>query len=60
MGKNSGSHIFWTLTYDGTSYIGTWYCQQHAKWDQIEHIDQNTAMFNLQSHKNGPHGCVNQ
>ncbi len=34
MGRNAGSKVWHTHTYDGTNYISTWYCQQHAKWDQ--------------------------
>ncbi len=62
MGRNAASSIFWTHTYDSTTplHVFTWYCQQHAKWDQIANATLATAFATLKTHIETLHGNVEQ
>ncbi len=62
MGRNAASSIFWTHTYDSTTplHVFTWYCQQHAKWDQIENATLATAFATLKTHIETEHGNTEQ
>ncbi len=61
MGRNSGSQIFWTHAIDenGLSTC-TYYCQQHAEYEQRQTTAPITAIFNLEGHFEGEHGCAEQ
>ncbi len=54
MGRNSGSQIFWTQVQEGAGHITTYYCQQHAVWEQG--TDNNI----LKNHTTTVHGNVDQ
>ncbi len=60
MGRNAASSIFWTHTHDATNHIFTWYCQQHAKWDQISNSTLATAFATLKTHIETQHGNAEQ
>ncbi len=60
MGRNAASSIFWTHAWDGTNNIFTWYCQQHAKWDQIANATLATAFATLKTHIETQHGNAEQ
>ncbi len=60
MGRNAASSIFWTHAHDGTLHIFTWYCQQHAKWDQIANATLATAFATLKTHIETQHGNAEQ
>ncbi len=60
MGRNAASSIFWTHADDGTTHTFTWYCQQHAKWDQIENATLATAFATLKTHIETQHGNTEQ
>ncbi len=61
MGRNAASQIIWTLEHDGTNYISTWYCQQHAVWKQK---GNSTGLSNttqkLDEHFENIHGVIKQ
>ncbi len=53
MGRNAGSQIHWSAEeISGPKY--TWYCQQHAKYDQA------SGAVTLLEHLEQEHGCVRQ
>ncbi len=60
MGRNAASSVFWTHAHDGTNHAFTWYCQQHAKWDQITNATLATAYATLKTHLESVHGNVEQ
>ncbi len=62
MGRNAASSIFWTHTVvpTGDLHIITWYCQQHAKWDQLSNATLATAFATLKTHIETQHGNVEQ
>ncbi len=60
MGRNSGSQIFWTNAWDGTGHTFTYYCQQHAEYEKRTAVGSLPAMFNLEGHFEGEHGCSEQ
>ncbi len=60
MGRNAASSIFWSHAFDGTTHIFTWYCQQHAKWDQISNGTLATAFATLKTHIETQHGNAEQ
>ncbi len=60
MGRNAASSIFWSHAFDGTTHIFTWYCQQHAKWDQISSTTLATAFATLKTHIETQHGNAEQ
>ncbi len=49
-----------THAHDGTNHIFTWYCQQHAKWDQISSATLGTAFATLKTHIETQHGNAEQ
>ncbi len=57
MGRNSGSQIHFT---EMGNNVFTWYCQQHAKWDQINSADLATRFATLKTHIETQHGNVEQ
>ncbi len=61
MGRNSGSQIHFTHAIDenGLSTI-TYYCQQHAEYELRTNTAPGPAMFNLEGHFEGDHGCSEQ
>ncbi len=52
MGRNAGSKIFLTIINDGTNEIYTWYCQQHAMWDQTTSISSWAVHVGTSNHGN--------
>ncbi len=60
MGRNAASSIHWTHTDTGSEHIFTWYCQQHAKWDQIANATLATAFATLKTHIETQHGNAEQ
>ncbi len=55
MGRNSGSQVMWTKSYDGTFIRWTWYCQQHRKF-QIGDTDPSAWQVHIETE----HGNVDQ
>ncbi len=62
MGRNAGSQIVTTHTWNPvvSAYVTTWYCQQHAKWDQIQSSVLATSFASLKTHIETQHGNVEQ
>ncbi len=61
MGRNSGSQITWSqLSQDSNTHHSIYYCQQHAKWDQIANATLATAFATLKTHIETQHGNAEQ
>ncbi len=61
MGRNSGSQIMWTHLDAGTSdIVTTFYCQQHAAYNQKKNNIPIDSISKLKSHLETEHGCTEQ
>ncbi len=60
MGRNAASHIHWTHIFAESVHTFTWYCQQHAKWDQLSNATLATAFATLKAHIETQHGNAEQ
>ncbi len=61
MGRNAASSVQFTHAVDENGlHCYTWYCQQHAKWDQIESAVLATAFATLKTHLETEHGNAEQ
>ncbi len=60
MGRNSGAHVTLSVAHDGTNFIVTWYCQQHAAFRQKSATTINSAENILEPHLETTHGILEQ
>ncbi len=62
MGRNAGSQIMATHAFKvGTNqHVTTWYCQQHAKYDNIINTSLLASTATLKTHIETDHGNSEQ